>query len=242
MELIKTKGLVLRSVNIGDYDKMLTVLSEEMGKMSVLAKGAKSLKHGGNSNVFCYNDFVLYAKGDIYVVSQSNIIESFFGLSRDLSSLNCGANFVGFVDFICQEQQEAGDVLRITLNSLYALAALHKNPAQVSVAFYLKMLNILGYEPEIFCCSACGGEENLDYFSASSGGAVCSECAPNIPDKKKIPLYCLKLMQYINMCDIKQLFNFDAGEELLLQVYEIISSFLQEHMDYKPKHEILKNE
>lgn len=243
MELIKTKGLVLRSVNIGEYDKMLTVLTAELGKISVLAKGAKSLKHGGNSNanVFCYSDFVLYAKKDIYMVSQANGIESFFGLSGDLNRLNCAANLVEFVEFICQDEQEAGEILRIILNSLYALATLHKNPLQVSVAFYLKSLAVIGFEPELQGCCACGNEECLNYFSACGGGVICGECAPEVADKKKISSHGLAMMQYINCCDIKQLFKFDTGEDVLTQVYEIVNAFVTEHLDYKPKHAILKD-
>ena len=63
MDLIKTKAIVLRSVPFGDYDKMLTLLGETTGKISVVAKGGKSLKLGAACNNFCFSEFVLSAKG-----------------------------------------------------------------------------------------------------------------------------------------------------------------------------------
>ena len=237
MELVKTKGIVLRSVNLGDYDKMLTVLTEELGKISVVAKGAKSLKHGGNSyaNVFCYSDFVLYPKKELYTVSQANGQESFFGLSEELERLECAAQMAEFVDYICPADQPAPELLRLTLNSLFALAQLHKPPLQVQVVFYLKALSLLGYEPELFYCSACDKEDGLTHFSAEYGGVLCSDCAAHVPDRKPISADALALLRYIRSCGLKELFKFSAGETVLRQVLGILQDFLEQHLEYQLK-------
>ena len=77
---IKVKGLVIRQVNFGDYDKMLTLLTADLGKISVSAKGVRSMKSKNRaaSELLCFGEFVLSPpKGDVYSLSSAECIESF---------------------------------------------------------------------------------------------------------------------------------------------------------------------
>lgn len=233
MELIKTKGLIIRSAEYGEYDKVLTVLTQELGKVSVVCKGAKSLKKSAAAEVFAYNDFVIYYKNGIYHINSCDAVSNFFGLSSDLSLLEAASQIVSFSNYICQENEPAEEILRITLNSLYALANLHKNPKQVFSAYYLKSLIYLGFEPELECCCACGETESLTAFSHEYGGVLCKTCAQCAEDAVNISQHVLSLMKYIAVCDIKKLFSFNAGEEVLSSTYELLKTFVFKHLEYR---------
>lgn len=78
---IKVKGIVIRQVNYGDYDKMLTVLTEPLGKISVSARGVRSIKSKNRAatELLCYSEFVLTGpRGEVYNLSQAECIESFY--------------------------------------------------------------------------------------------------------------------------------------------------------------------
>ena len=91
--LSEVTGLVLRSVNLGESDRLITIFTKECGNISAMVKGARTLKNRNMSASlqFCYSTFVLYKKGDKYWVRESNLIESFFGIRDSIEGLSLAA-------------------------------------------------------------------------------------------------------------------------------------------------------
>lgn len=232
MDQIKTKAIVLRSVAFGDYDKMLTLLGENTGKISVIAKGGKSLKHGAGCSNFCYSDFCLTKKGENFALSQVSPIETFSGLSSDLDALNAAAKMLKFTEYVCPDAEPQPDLLRILLNTLFAMANLSVPVVKCEAVFYFKALTLLGFSPELIACSACGDESDLAYFSVEYGGAICSRCGGSVEDKIPISVEALYLMNYIEYCDIKKLFSFNSSEGSLKEVLRISDKFIKHYLDF----------
>ena len=67
-QIVRTKALIVRTANSGDNDRVLTAVSPELGKISVIAKGVKSLKNknGAATGGLCYSDFVLKEGRELY--------------------------------------------------------------------------------------------------------------------------------------------------------------------------------
>ncbi len=237
MDLIKTKALVLRSTSYGDYDKILTLLGETTGKISIIAKGGKSLKHGAACNNFCYSDFIISSKSNRYTLSQVSPIEAFSGLSSDLDKLETVASMVKFTEYVCPENEPHPDILRTLLNTLYALANLSLDVTKSKAVFYYKMLELLGFSPELFSCSACGESEKMSYFSVEYGGSLCENCAKAVIDKFLVTPEILGVMNYISTCDIKKLFSFNASDVALSSVFSVAKEFIKHYLDY----DIVKN-
>ena len=232
MDQIKTKAIVLRSVAYGDYDKMLTLLGETTGKISVIAKGGKSLKHGPGCSNFCYSDFIITKKGENFSLSQVSPIETFSGLSTDLDALNAAAKMLKFTEYVCPDAEPQPDILRTLLNTLYAMANMSVPVEKCEAVFYFKALTLLGFSPELISCSACGEESGLSYFSVEYGGAICSECGKSVDDKLPISAEALALMNYIEYCDIKKLFSFTSTEGSLKEVLKIADKFTKHYLDF----------
>ena len=89
MEQLHVRGLVVRENQMGEYDKLLTVITEELGRITVSGKGVRSLKskHMPATQIFCYSDFVLRQSHGYYYISDSALLESFFHLRMDLNKL-----------------------------------------------------------------------------------------------------------------------------------------------------------
>ena len=232
MDLLNTKAIVLRTAAFGDCDKMLTLLGETTGKISVAAKGGKSFKNGAGCSNFCYSDFIISKKADRFTMSQVSPIETFGGLSNDIDKLTSGAKMLKFAEYVCPEGEPQPLLLRVLLNTLYALANLNVPINKCEAVFYFKCLNLLGFSPELNSCSACGEEEGLNFFSVEYGGVLCAECAKSVDDKFPVSKDALMLMNYISECDIKKLFSFTATDSCLSELKKIADRFINHYLNF----------
>lgn len=234
MNTVKTKGLILKSASYGEGAKMLTVLSGEYGKISVAAKGAVSARRGAAAlGNFCYSEFILNKHSEIYSLSDVSPIESFFGLSKSLDYMQCSADMMRFADYVSHENASAAEVLRLSLNCLYAMAFLLRRHTDVFTVYLLRMMCELGFNPELHSCCACGSESGLTAFSAEYGGIMCAECAENVAGIVRISPSAHSLMQYICGCPQKQIFKFSADEKTVLEALNIVKLFISEHLNYR---------
>ena len=89
MGTIKTNGIILQESNMGDYDKMLTILTPGYGKISCAAKGARRPKSAllAGSQFLCFGDYLLYQGTNTYHVNSCETIEMFYKLRTDLDKL-----------------------------------------------------------------------------------------------------------------------------------------------------------
>ena len=124
MNLITVKGLVIKTVDIRESDRLITVFTEEMGIVTAMAKGARSLKSRQMSSTmqFCYSSFVLYRRDDNYWVREADLIESFFDIRRSIDGLALAAYIVEVLSDVAVAEADK-DLLRLSLNSLYAIAS-----------------------------------------------------------------------------------------------------------------------
>ena len=89
----EVKGLVIRTTDIRESDRLITIFTEEEGVLSAMAQGARSLKSRKMSSTmqFCYSRFILYKKGEYYYVREAELIESFFDLRNSIEGLALAA-------------------------------------------------------------------------------------------------------------------------------------------------------
>ena len=236
MEQIQVKGIVLRQTEVKDNDRLITVLTDQRGKISMSAKAAKSYKRSllEASRVFCYAEYILIPHtSGIYSVSSCTPLENFMGLAQDLDRLKTATALVKFAEFIAQENEDCSSLLRLLLNSLYVLSKGTKPIRQVVSVFFLKCISLLGYEPDLTYCSACGQEEDLPFFSVEYGGCLCTSCAPNVEDADPLSPQAKEVMRYIFSSADSRIFSFSASDEILRKLISIIRKFLSYHLDYK---------
>ena len=87
---LPTQGVVLRYTNFREADRMITLLSPDLGKISVMARGCRKPKSRflTATELFCYGDYVLYRKGDFHIMTQANIHDSFYEIRNDIEKLS----------------------------------------------------------------------------------------------------------------------------------------------------------
>ena len=121
-----TRGIVLRETVTKEADKILTLLTEDRGKISVIARGVrrKGCKYAACAQPLVYAEWTLYQKGDWYYANEGATLELFGGLQTDLENFSLGCYFAELTEAVTTEEQPAHELLRHLLNGLYALAVL----------------------------------------------------------------------------------------------------------------------
>lgn len=175
--IIEVKGLVIRTTDIRESDRLITIFSEEMGVLSAMAQGARSLKSRKMSSTmqFCYSRFFLYKKGEHYYIKEAELIESFFDLRNSIEGLALAAYIADVLSDVTVAAEEPA-LLRLSLNSLYAIANKMHPLCKIKAAFEIRAASILGFMPDVLACSVCGEKSGNFYFDIMGGSIKCYSC------------------------------------------------------------------
>ncbi len=178
MQHISVTGLVVRSVNYGERDRILTVYTEEKGLITVMANGSRSLKSRAvvAAELFCYSRYLLTQKGGRYTLKEVDLIESFFDLRTDVAKVALAGYVCEVLAHVGTENMADNDLLRLSLNTLFALAKDRAPVAQIKGAFEMRAAAILGFMPDLSVCSVCGEEGTGVVLDVMNGAVVCEKC------------------------------------------------------------------
>ncbi len=230
MPLIKTTGLVIQHTNIGEYDRMLSILSPTLGMIQVSAKGARSMKAGlhNATRCFCYAEFILYpAKKEIYSLKSAAPLQVFLELAEDLDRLETATEIAKFARYLCISADYAKPMLRLVLGSFHLLCH-DANPKQVQLTFLLKAAQTAGFTPDFSTCARCGSTDALVWFDTENGTCLCSGCAT----KKNLSPSLLAMFQYILNTPVQRCFAYRAESALLAAADPLLFAFIRQHIGY----------
>lgn len=172
-------GLVLRETPVGDNDKLLTVLTAEEGRFLITAKGARSMhsKVMPICRLFTYANIEYYEKNGRRWLSGGSVNESFYGLNADMEGFALAAYVLQVAAEITGEGVEAGEILRMTLNTLYSIEQKKKPFWQIKAVYELFAAQVSGLAPDLTGCDACGeaAPEQI-WLDVMNGHVICGEC------------------------------------------------------------------
>lgn len=229
-------GMVLSVMPISDYDKRITILTKERGKITAFARGARRPNSQllAATNPFSFGEFELFEGRSSYNLVKASIKNYFRDLTMDLDSAYMGFYFLEFADYFCQENNDEKEMLKLLYQSLRALESPSFKRELVKVVFELKAITINGEGPSVFSCMHCKKKENLNVFSVKRGGIFCDECARQIKGKR-ILNDTRYAMQFIISSDIKKLYSFSLSEEVLAEFTKIMKEYMDNyvHHDFK---------
>ena len=181
-----TDGLVVREYELGEHDKMLTLLTPAYGRIPVIAKGARSLrnKYLTPARLFTYANYELHRRGDMTWLRSAEIIEPFPQLEREITRLYLAQYLADLACELSGEGEPAVDILRLTLNSLYAVCRGVKDQRLIKGTFEWRAAGYSGYLPELGNCHVCGAADarskddgGICYLDVMNGALMCASCA-----------------------------------------------------------------
>ena len=184
MRTYTASGIVLRRIDLGEKDRILTVFTKEHGKLSAVAKGSRrpGSRLSGASEPFTHSRMFLATGRDLDVLSQADVKESFPNVKAAMASVAHAIYLLELVDRFTEERHPNPELFDTLLSAMYVLES-GTDPEITARYFELHLLGVLGYEPQFDACLRCARPTARERvaFSPSLGGVVCQECgdAPN---------------------------------------------------------------
>ena len=125
MAIVKTKGIIIKRINLGEADKILTILTTDRGKIRVVARGVRrpEAKLGGFLELFRYNEYLLAEGRNLDVVTGASTIESFRQISLNLRKIGLAYYVAEIIDKLVEETQEADRVFELVYSVLKEINA-----------------------------------------------------------------------------------------------------------------------
>ena len=172
-------GLVLKAIDYKENDKLLTILTLDMGKILVVARGVKksTSKLKAYSQSFCFGQFELSQGKGGWVLVGVNPVDNFFELLADFDKYKQACAVLEICDKICVENQSYPKLLLEALKIIKQINYSAINPKLLLCKFMFNVLNYEGFGIDAKCCSCCRTPfMNEVYLSVSTGELLCHAC------------------------------------------------------------------
>lgn len=186
--IYKDEAVVLKTIKLGEADRIVTLMTRSHGKVRAVVKGVRKTKSrfGARLEPFTRVDLMLYrGRKDLDTITSADIITSFDSVRKDYSRLTSAAALADIVDKITPDRERAFSTYALLVGGLQALA--EDKGGTVVPAFLVKLLSVSGYHPEMKACAGCGETERLGGFSPSLGGVVCEDCYEEDDSAMRMP-------------------------------------------------------
>ncbi len=226
-----TTGIVLRETNYKEADKILTVLTRDLGKKTVKARGCrrKNSKLMASAQLLSYSEMTLFEHRDRLTLHEATGKEAFWGIRQDIELLSLVSYFAELLDAVAQEGVPQPELLSLLLNSMYALDTLKKEPKLVKASFELFLMALAGFAPMLDACAVCGkAEPEQARLHLREGVLHCAACREQVGEGISMPLPSgvLAALRYIAWGDGKKLFSFQLDPKALQILADVAEAFL----------------
>ncbi len=236
---ISTKGIVIREAPIGEADKLLTLLTPTLGRITVRCRGVRTLKSRrfAASQLYAYSDLLLSEQDGRYTLEEAEVLETFFALRSSLEAVACANYFADLLYAVTVEEEGEEEILRLFLNSL-AMLTRNGDCLTIKAVFEFRLTSLLGLMPDLSGCSLCGSAVPASgWLDAAGGVLICSSCAfaeyaPDGEERVLLPFSgdTLSLMRYVASCESRRIFSFSADRAVIEEFSRIAERFLLYHI------------
>jgi len=199
MTNVKTSGVVIKRMNYGEADRILTILTSDMGKIKAIAKGSRKIlsKMGGSLEPFCLVDFIFHKGKSFYIVTSAIVKNYFENIHSDIGK-TAKAFYIGeLIDKFLKEEENHPEIF--ILFTKY-LKALDRDDDEILIpVFSAKILENLGFKPEVSVCLHCRTklEPKQNFWDDVEGGVICKSCHNKFGHGHKIDNDVIKILRLI---------------------------------------------
>ncbi len=190
MQHFSADSLVLRSVERGEHDRLITVLTADFGRFYAIVKGAGSIhrREVAATEPYTWSNIEYYEKNGVKWVKNATAKECFLGLRYDMDKLFLAAYIADVAAELSDEREPAGEILPLALNTLHALSRTEGENARIKAAFELRAACIAGFTPDLLSCGRCHGAlAETVHLDVTNGALICRACFQKAQTQLPIP-------------------------------------------------------
>lgn len=235
MSTYVTEGVVLRRVDYGEADRILTVLTRDHGKLGVIARGVRKpgSRMAAHTDLFARSRMQLaHGRGELEVLTQADGM----GGGRELADARhaaCAAVCAELADRVLESHHADEEMFELVAAALADCTTPNRDPRVALVWLTRRMIDRLGYAPQLHECTVCGAAlaERAAHFSASGGGLLCPRCAPSDPAAVECSVRVIKVLRVAASGD-EELYRRLRLDEATLATLEVVAEReLAQHLD-----------
>lgn len=204
--IYSTPAIVLRRIDYGDYDYILTFMTPSHGKISAIAKNAKkSVKRFSGVLELFYNlDIVIRQGRKVSFLEEASVENNFPGIRSNIQKTAYASFWNEIIVQWIEEETVQKPVYTLLNDVLSELDEGSRSPEELSIIFQMKFLDIVGFSPELDNCGRCdkGLEEIREtrlVFDIKNGWLLCEQC------RKQAGLRAGEHMSFLSKGTVKQL-------------------------------------
>ncbi len=230
LRLHKTEAIVLKHFNIGEGDRIVTFYTPHMGKLRAIAHGVRKIKShlAGHLEPLTRCHIMVHQGRELDTISQSETIESNAPLRADLWRLTSGIYLAELVERFTQEGQENEALYALFRGCLTDLA--HTNNVELLLRYFeLRLLGLVGFDPELTCCVECRTPltPTAHFFSPSAGGMLCADCRMRHSLHRPLSLNALKVLRLLARVNFVEASALRVPGALALELESTIRQYIR---------------
>lgn len=198
--LYRTEAIILKHSDMGEADRLLTVLTPYRGKLRLVAKGVRkpTSRKAGHLESLTRSQLLVARGRNLDLITQAEMIEPYVALRRDLWRLSHAYYVAELVDGFSEEGSEAPRLYSLVCDALTWIC--EGDSLALAVRYFeLCLLGLAGYRPQLFHCVHCDAplEPEANFFTAELGGALCPRCGDIEATARPIALGALKVLRFM---------------------------------------------
>ncbi len=196
----RTQAIVLGHIEYGEADRILKLFSYVKGKISAIAKGVRKIRSrkAGHLEPFTRVNLFLAKGRNLDIITQAETVDAYYGLREDLERVAFASYTVEVLDRFTYEEGQNISMFRLLADTLSRLEQ-QENLETVIHYYEVRMLDLLGFRPQLFECIDCGREivSEDQYFSPLVGGVICPRCGGSRSEAWKVDQDVLRYLRHL---------------------------------------------
>jgi DNA repair protein RecO (recombination protein O) len=228
--LQKCEGIVIRSTDYGESNKVVTLYTRELGKVGVMARGAKkpNSRLSAITQLFTHGYFLMQKGSGLGSLQQGEIISSLRSIREDIFLTAYSSYIVELTDKSTEDRKSNPYLFELLYQTLNYINEGY-DPDVLMNIFELKILNVLGLHPILNQCTICGSTDGNFSFSIREGGLLCHRCLDKDPYHFKITPATVKLLRIFYYFDLNRLGTISIKDETKAELRKIIWTYYDDY-------------
>lgn len=225
----RADAIILKHQDFGEADRILTLFTREKGKIRAIAKGVRKVRSrkGGHLEPFTHASLLLATGRDWYLVTQAEAQDIYPNLRDNLENIGYASYAVELVDRFSLEEEENAPIFTLLKRTFDRLN--RGDPAPLVIRYFeIRLLDLLGFRPELQVCVVSGKEiqpEN-QYFSSALGGVVSPEAAKDVSGAVAVSLRALKYLRHFQRSSYREATRAQIAPEVAHEMEVLMQHYI----------------
>ena len=230
--ICNTQAIVLNQHKYGDSSLICNLFTTDFGKVSIIAKGARSLKNPNSAILQPLNYieliYIYKSKRNIQILKEASLIQKYFNMDTNYLKMTYSLTIIDIINKLSFHNNPCNIIFRLTYKTLKKIdTAKEDNIILYYIFFQLQLLIYLGYQPSFFNCYNCNKNLTLGFFCKKVGQLLCSVCSKY--KKKPINEDILIIIKTLMKTHINNI-DFHIKHKYLNLIQDLLFLFILYHL------------